>query len=189
MLAYDFSLKCFDVLKNFTSNYMADFNKKDLYIKNVELPVELRQSLDEELDSYGLSGALNLLAFKRKNFTIPRIETVHIDFDSSIIHSSIVIPIENCNETYMFWMDGSYKTYTKFLPKGTPYQALQWLSVPKLIEKIEITTPMLCRVDIPHDAVSHINGLYRTILSIRIKGNPKFEDVMNCRYGHLNEKF
>ena len=82
----------------------------------------------------------------------------------------------------MFWVQGEYTTQENLLPNGTKYQTIDWKTEPAIVNTIEINEPTLCRVDIPHDALSNINGEYRTILSIRLKGNPKFEDVIKQRF-------
>ena len=158
---------------------MQRFNTNDIYAERVVLPQDLIQLLEQELSDYGLPSPSNFLAFKRRNYFSPRLETVHIDFSQEILHSSIVLPIENCKGTAMFWMDGDYRLETRILPHGDPYQIVVWKSNPQLIEKIEITEPTLCRVDIPHDALSNLDGSYRTILSIRLKGNPLFDDIVS----------
>lgn len=179
MFTYTFSLQCYDQIKEVVLDYMQRFNTNDIYAERVVLPQELIQLLEQELSDYGLPGPANFLAFKRKNYFSPRLETVHIDFYKEMLHSSIVLPVENYKGTAMFWMNGDYILETRVLPTGDPYQSVVWKSDPNLIEKIEITQPTLCKVDIPHDALSNLDGSYRTILSIRLKGNPLFEDIVS----------
>jgi hypothetical protein len=82
----------------------------------------------------------------------------------------------------MFWMDGDFNLETRVLPHGDPYQIVVWKSKPKMIKEVEILEPVLCRVDVPHDALSNLDGSYRTILSIRLTGNPKFEEIIDKRF-------
>lgn len=161
---------------------MKQFNTQRLYAERVDLPPEIKQALEDELESYGLPCPSNYLVFKRKNYFRPVLETVHVDYSSELIHSSIVLPIENCEGTKMFWMSGDYSLETRILPHGDPYQMVFWKSKAEIIEQQEITEPTLCRVDIPHDALSNEDGSYRTILSIRLKGNPTFKEVMEQRF-------
>ena len=184
MFTYPFHLNCYDAIKTYTLEYMNKFNQRDIYAETVVLPFEVQHSLKNELKHYGLNGISNCLAFKRKNYFKPRLETVHIDtgIDGDVVYSSIVLPIEGCNNTDMFWMQGEYITQKSFLANGTAYQEIEWNTEPTLVNQYEIIEPTLCRVDIPHDALSNINGEYRTILSIRLQGNPKFEDVIKQRF-------
>jgi len=182
MFTYPFHLNCYDAIKTYTLEYMNKFNQRDIYAEGVGLPDKLQYALNNELKGYGLSETLNCLAFKRKNYFKPRIKTIHIDSDEDIIHSSIVLPIAGYIDTSMFWVQGEYTTQENFLPNGTKYQTIDWKTEPTIVNTIEINEPTLCRVDIPHDALSNINGEYRTILSIRLKGNPKFEDVIKQRF-------
>lgn len=182
MFTHPFHLNCYHLIRDYTLEYMKQYNQKDIYAEGVTFPADITQILEEELKSYGLTTPSNYLSFKRRNYFKPRLETVHIDFGEEFIHSSIVLPIEGCAGTSMFWMSGEYITQKKILPNGDPYQVIHWRTTPQVINQVEITEPTLCKVDIPHDALSNINGEYRTILSIRLKGNPTFEQVLNTRY-------
>jgi len=62
------------------------------------------------------------------------------------------------------------------------YARPKWKSLPKITSRVEITEPMLTKVDVPHNVTSRLDGSYRTILSVRIEGNPTFEEVINKRY-------
>lgn len=182
MFTHPFPLNCYPAIQEYVVNYMAQFCKNAIYAEKVNLPTDLQYQLEQELSGYGLPGPSNFLAFKRRNYFKPVLDTVHVDYSTSIIHSSIVLPIENCKDTAMFWMDGEYDLVTVTLPHGDPYQIVNWKGTPNMVNKEEIIEPTLCRVDIPHDALSNRDGSYRTILSIRLIGNPAFEEVIARRF-------
>ena len=184
---YPFPLTTYDSLRSYTRDYMEKYNKNDIYAVGVKVSKEIKNNLEEELISYGLPGISNFLAFKRKNYITPRLYTVHIDVDYSdnFIHASIVLPIDGCAGTTMFWMEGQYKRTTHLLPDGDSYQLLDWKNKPKIIAEREIIEPTLCCVDVPHDALSNADGSYRTVLTIRLKGNPTFDEIIKKRYNQI----
>ncbi len=182
MFTHPFPLESYLEIKNYMLEYMQQFNQRNIYAEKIVLPSNIKKKFDEELSSYGLPIASNYLAFKRKNYLEPNLETVHLDYFSEIRFSSIVLPIENYKGTSMFWMDGEYSLDIKLLPHGGPYAMVRWKSTPKIIHQKEILEPTLCRVDIPHDALSNIDGSYRTILSIRLNGNLKLDDIIKKRF-------
>lgn len=179
---HPFPLNLYTSIREYTAEYMKQYIKDDIYAVRLDLPKDLIYDLEKELHSYNLPGISNLLVFKRKNYFKPRLETVHVDFSTEFIHASIVLPIEGCNDTKMFWMDGDYECKKYFLPHGDAYQLVKWKNNPLIIAEQEIIEPTLCRVDMPHDALSSIDGSYRTVLTIRLKNNPTFEEIINKRF-------
>jgi hypothetical protein len=160
---------------------MEKFDQENIYIKHIELSPNLLCDLNSELKSYGLDEVWNLLCFKRKNFFTENYN-VHIDYSQGgdIVHSSIVIPVEGCEGTHMYWTTGDYNVELLKLEDGhSTYARPKWKSVPNIAQRIEINDiPMLTKVDVPHSVTSRVDGSYRTILSVRIKGNPTFNDVV-----------
>ena len=105
----------------------------------------------------------------------------HIDSgreDLEPIHASIVIPVEGYHDTFMYWMDGQYEEKLSFTDTGVSYKKIVWVRAPKLIKCIQILDTTLCRVDVPHSASSRLDGSYRTIVSIRLQGNPTVEEIL-----------
>ena len=162
---------------------MSKFNRDIIYVQNITMPDELLAKLNQEMNEYGLPGVWNLLCFKRR-FFFDKSTKVHIDYSAlhGEVHSSIVLPIEGCTDTYMYWMDGDYKADKKLIP-GASYLGVNWNSPPNVLDSVEIDTePMITRVDIPHSVTSRKDGSYRTILSIRLQGNPTFEEILQKRF-------
>lgn len=159
---------------------MKSFVKEQIYVTNIQLPQQLVQQLDLELEQKKLGPASNFLCFKRRNSSLQ--DRVHVDSTRNLelIHASIVVPVEGCRNSYMYWVDGQYRLVEKWLDHAdTPYADIEWQTEPRLLDKVEINSgPMLARVDLPHSATSNGNT-YRTILSIRLKGNPSFEEVVD----------
>ena len=183
-LYHPFPLRCFDKLKEETLLYMNQFHKDNLYIKLLPVSEETLNMFNNEMTEYGLSAASNFLCFKRKYF-FRETAQVHIDTDSAneTVHSSIVLPIEGCKDTYMYWIDGKYDVVSKITPVGTSYVVLKWKSIPKFVDRVEISNvPTLTKVSVPHDATSHRDGSYRTVLTIRLLGNPTFDEILQKRF-------
>lgn len=183
-LYHPFPLKCFSEIQAHVLEYMEEFNQENIYIKHVPFHGELLSKLNTELASYNLSEAWNFLCFKRKNFITQNLN-VHVDYSDqgSVVHSSIVIPIEGCAQTTMYWMTGEHDMSIVNLDGGGTYAKPIWKSIPKLLDSVEINDePVITRVDIPHSVTSRKDGSYRTIISIRLKSNPSFEEVLHKRF-------
>jgi hypothetical protein len=155
---------------------------KNIYVIKIDIPVRLRNLLEDELRSYNLPGVVNFLAFKRSRFFKVDPQLTHIDYSTEPIHASIVLPIEGFENTKMYWADGKYRCETATLPHGGLYQKIIWEDSCKVVAEHEIIEPTLCRVDIPHNATSNIDGSYRTMMTIRLQNNPTFEEILNKRY-------
>jgi hypothetical protein len=191
-LYHPFPLKCFDRLKEETLKYMDQFNSELIYIKLItDFPADVVNMFNREMAEYGLTGAWNFLCFKRKDFFTKNLNA-HVDYyaDSIVpgqIHSSIILPLEGCEGTHMYWLDGEYTSERK-LVSDSSYLSLKWKKVPKFIGQVEINhEPMLTKVDIPHSVTSRIDGSYRTVLSIRLLGNPTFEEVLQRRFDNKSQ--
>jgi hypothetical protein len=185
MLYHSFPLECFKDIKQFVQIYMNQFNIENIYVKNVPMPENLIHSFNKEMSIYGLSSAWNFLAFKRKNYFDETLD-VHIDYsiNQGIVYSSIILPIEGCLETKMYWVSGEHDvkpiTYSS---NNVTYAIPKWKKMPVITSSVEINdTPMLVKVDVPHSVTSRKDGSYRTILSIRLLSNPKFEEVLQKRF-------
>jgi len=185
MLTKLFLLKNSELIKEFTLEIMDTLNTNNLYIKSVYPNEKLAKDINEELQDYSLPTFSNFLVFKRKNYFHPHPNKTHIDYSNGLdqfIKASIVIPVEGYHNTFMYWMEGDYTTDTTFLEDGISGKIIKWKEEPKLLYKEEIIQPTLCRVDVPHDACSRIDGKYRTVVTIRLSGNPSFEDIVKRRF-------
>jgi len=102
--------------------------------------------------------------------------------DIEFIDTAIVLPVEGCKGTSMYWMDGSYEIKRTFLPDNSSLMSAVFEGEPKIVHQVEIVDePTLCKVSLPHDALSNADGSYRTILSIRLQGNLSFEEIIKRR--------
>jgi hypothetical protein len=180
---HPFPLKCFDIIRKQTSSYMSQFTDDNLYVKNVPLSSDVVELFNQEMMEYGLPPAWSFLAFKRKGF-FRKNPVLHIDYSANQgkVYSSIVIPVEGCEGTHMYWMNGNYESEPRTVV-GANYLDLTWKSRPILADQVEIyNEPVLTRVDVPHSASSNLDGSYRLIISIRLLGNPSFEEIIQTRF-------
>jgi len=196
-LHYPFPLKCFKELQHFASVYMDQFNKDDLYLRQLDTNGKISSILNLELAEYGLPKVRNLLCIKRKNFDISK-DHLHVDGNRipetgqvGMIHASIIIPLDGCRNTCMFWMGGDYTLTAQIrideiTNKAVPFWAINWYSIPSLLDNVEIyDVPTITRVDVPHSANSNIDGTYRSVLTVRLEGNPTFDEIVKIRFGVL----
>jgi len=184
-LTYKFDFENFKDIRSYTLDIMSHLNSETIYVKSFLPPPYLQKNIDDELKNYGLPPMSNFLVFKRKNYHTILKENAHIDYSDSIdqfINCSVVFPVEGCEGTYMFWMEGSYTTSTMILPNNIRAKKISWLNEPKIIHTEEIVSPTLCCVNIPHDAVNRLDNSYRTTATIRLKGNPTIDQVIKSRY-------
>ena len=181
---YPMPLKCQDALVQYTKNFFDKFNdpSRNLYIEWVPVTPELRTLVDAELVEYGLPPSWTFLGFKRRNDFDFNIKTVHMDSDANTdkVHTSIVVPVDNCHGTYMYWTSNDYKEEIKITPVGSHYIKAVYEHEPEYVYPIEIATqPYATRVDVPHSATSNKDGSFRITLTIRLRSNPEFESVVN----------
>lgn len=190
--SYPMPFKCYPALVEYTEQYMAKFDSHWIYQVNVPLPRSLRIDLDTELADYGLSPAKLWLAFKRRGYfgerhVLNTSPSVHVDYSqrtNELTHSSIVFPVSGCQGTYQYWVEGNYTLIDadEIDPNGmrTTRKICNWHEPGTVVdEKAYIeTVPTLVRTDIPHCVVSKDDWSYRTIISIRLRDNEKFDDIV-----------
>ena len=176
---FNFPLKCANAIKEFALSYTKEAVTDNVYIFDINsMEISILELLNLELETLGLPKARGIVIFKRKNCRIS--PGVHIDCgqDSEPIHASIIIPVEGYHDTFMYWMDGQYEKKLTSTDTGVSYQKIFWIGIPKLINHTQILDTTLCRVDVPHSASSKLDGSYRTIVSIRLQGNPTVEEIL-----------
>ena len=159
---------------------MSKLISNNVYVTNIEIPDQLRKIINNWLNERNISSIINILSFKRKQQNLEA-SACHLDVDHnySLFHSSLVIPVEGCKNTAQYWYDGPYTLINSVAPSGSKYSKIEWLEEPKYLGDIEIfTTPVLCRVDIPHSAYSRPNE-YRTTVTIRFQDNESFEYLID----------
>lgn len=191
--SYPMPFKCYPALAEYTEQYMAKYNSHWIYQVNVPLPRTLRIDLDTELARYKLSPAKLWVAFKRRGYfgeshVLNTSSSVHVDWSSkenTITHASIIFPvIIGCEQTYQYWVEGNYTLLDaeEQDPNGvvTKWKICNWHEPGTVVdEKAYIeTVPTLVRTDIPHCVVSKDDGSYRTIMSVRLRDNEKFDDIV-----------
>jgi hypothetical protein len=183
-LYHPFPLKCSEELKQYTLSYMSQFDVDNVYVKKIPMPSELRDIFNYEMSEYGLSGAWNFLCFKRKVDS-----RMHIDFGiNERVHSGINIPLEGCADTHMYWMSGNYELVKQNISGITDYFSLDWHDTPQVMDRVEINdVPMLTVVDVPHWVTARTDGTYRTLLSIRLLGNPTFDEIIKTRFDNKSQ--
>ena len=184
-----FPLKSEALIKDYVREYLKDSNKDPIYAMKVQLPKDILEIINIEMLEYGLPKIGSSMAFKRKNDYTTMYNKCHIDYavhKAHYIKSSIVIPIDGCEDTVMYWADGDFTTSVSFpspkFPHTYPYIKILWNSPGTIIDQVEISNgPMLCRVDVPHNATSRKDGSYRLVMTLRFEENLSIEEIMACR--------
>ena len=176
-------LDTFALLQDYTRLVMNTYDQENMYVILIALPNNILEKFNSELNSYGLPNLRHAYAFKRRLHFTPIHTNTHIDYDlpsNSRVNCSIVIPIEGCKDTKMFWFDGEREETIVQTEDGNSYIDLKWLGRVKKLDQIEIyDSPMLVNTTIPHSATSRTDKSYRTVLTIRLEGNPGFNEVKN----------
>jgi hypothetical protein len=185
---FPFPFNTESVIKEYIRNQFKDHNKDQIYAHGIDIPEDILNEINSELIIYNIKVSSGM-AFKRKNFLTPRHDNCHIDYSSfhkRTIKSSLVIPIDGCEDTVMYWYDGDYSAdvvlpSTDF-PYAYPYMKLSWNTPGSLVEQVEISKgPMLCRVDVPHSATSRKDGSYRLVMTLRFEENLSIEEILARR--------
>ncbi len=183
---HPFPIKTWDEIRSFVLESTKDLISDRLYVTRLQFPDELQSDLNREIVSYGLPLPFDgTLIFKRKHFSRPLQTDFHVDSLNNIdepVKTSLVIPIEGCENTAMLWATGDYKTRRAFDQDGNRYRKIDWGERFDITETKEILEPTLCKVDIPHHATSDEFGNYRTIASIRFFSNPSIEEIISKRF-------
>ena len=183
-LYHQFPLDCFNDIKKYIIEYMDSFNTDFLYFKNIKMPDEKKKKINLELKEYGLPEAAAFVCFKRKMFFEKNVG-IHIDYAEAYgaINCALILPIEGCSDTEMYWVDGNFTTQKRIMYNST-YLGKKKKKSPTIIDSVEIdNVPYLARVNIPHSVTSRRDGSYRTIVSIRFKDNPSFDEMLKKRFG------
>ena len=176
------------VIKEYIRDQFKDHNKDRIYAHGIDIPEDILNEINSELIIYNIKVSSGM-AFKRRNFLAPRHDSCHIDyssFDKRTIKSSLVIPIDGCEDTVMYWYDGDYSADVVMpspdFPYAYPYMKLSWNTPGLLVEQVEISKgPMLCRVDVPHSATSRKDGSYRLVMTLRFEENLSIEEILARR--------
>lgn len=150
----------------------------------VALPDRIKQILDAELNSLGLSASIGTVAFKRNTSAeFDKGQYTHVDYSEqadAVTNASIIIPVSECSGTGMYWASGDY-TLTKGRDHmGNARMNVRWNKPAVIVYEEEIISPTLVKVNIPHGAYSRQDGTYRLILSVRLSNNETFDDIVKA---------
>ena len=190
MLYAPFKLKCFDLLKQLAIGYMRQFDGDDIYNSIMPVSDEVVEIFNKEIESYELPPLNCFIAFKRKNWivkdknnpTLEELKGLHVDYAGKtqrVVKTSLIFPISGCENTDMYFLGGEFDIRTATTKEdGRIYGKIFWKQEPFLLDRVSIAdTPVLARVDIPHDTDSRMDGSYRITLTARLMGNPDILEV------------
>ena len=185
---FSFPLKTESLIKDYIREYFKNADKNSIYALGIDIPKDILDEINSELAIYNIKVSSGM-AFKRKNYFKAKHTDCHIDYSSvheRTIKSSLVIPIDGCEDTHMYWYDGDYSADVVIpgpeFPYTYPYMKLTWNNPGTIAEQVEISKgPMLCRVDIPHSATSRKDGSYRLVMTLRFEENLSIEEIMSRR--------
>ena len=142
-------------------------------------PKELEDLINNEFKSYGVPEMKLAWLFRRRDFSELG-EALHVDKrrDGYVTKCALNIPIEGTEGTIHYWAGGEYTEENRVLPTGFDYTVLNWKNGFTILDQVELVKPTLVRTDIPHMA-TNVGSNYRSIVSIRFKEEPSFEELAN----------
>jgi hypothetical protein len=140
-----------------------------------QFPRELLDTINSELNSYGMPGVSYADSYLRRKGSK---QYLHVDGHEHQIFCAINIPLMGTTNSGFQYYGGDYEIVEK-TAKGLRWLEPVWNGEPQLLEDLELTTPHLVRVDVPHMAVANA-AEDRWILSIRFLGNPSYEYMQDC---------
>lgn len=190
---YNFPLHTTPHIQEYVREVVKNLNDELIYVRCLALPKVLASKINNELHHYNLPNVSQFHIFRRKHFHTPLcdVRAVHVDHNNGeLVHASIVIPIDGCEKTYMYWVGGNYEKGEKMedliqtnTGSAVRYQTLKWTTSPYVIAEHEIVVPTLCRVDVPHDAYTASSTEYRTVATLMLANNPSFDEIISRRFG------
>jgi len=81
------------------------------------------------------------------------------------------LPVLNCAGTYMKWWDNLDQVLIKDFEQYSPNIKVLDGLYKTTIDTLELLTPHLVRIDVPHNVINNTDGI-RIILSVRFKPEP-----------------
>lgn len=166
-----FKLSCYETLREYFRERLADLNTDESYVGGITIPVDLHKLFVDEMKAHGLIATTHWIIFKKRHKY--QLEAIHVD----PTHVSIILPIDGYEKAPMCWFIGDHELISREYNR-IPYHDVKWKNVTKVkVHYQDINSPSICRVDIPHDTVSDSEGNYRTVATIRLENNPTFEEV------------
>jgi len=166
-------------IREATLREVQDLNSESVYLRNIPVSDELRHSMNNYLAERGISKIKNILCFKKKNYA-SHYKITHIDSSGDqIIKCSMVIPVQGCKNTKQQWFDGDYGKKVITRVDGTTFLYVEWKAPGVLLDEVEINdSPMLCKVDIPHNAYN-LSDDYRITCTLRFQANEDFDYLLS----------
>ena len=176
MYAFPVKLLCYSFIKYEILNYMQSFNEKDLYVMKANLSNEAQIALNSELLPLGFLPVKSGLFFKKRNTNPMSYTDCHVDWlNDSPCYTSLIFPIQNCDNTPMYWYDGEYDLVNHISKNNVASYQIKWKSPGKFLHSVNLVDqPWLCKVNIPH-SVYGVGDHYRITCTFRFFGNPDYE--------------
>lgn len=180
------SLVCEEKIRQFAIKDIEskiDISKPVLWQRKIKhsLPDDLLLEINQELSYYGIPEVDYAQSYLRpkKNF-----QGIHIDGDpNGIIKTAINIPLKGWANSYHIWYSGNFEISVVTHDNTNNYYEIHWNSEPVEKHREEISSATLLRVDQPHSALA--NDIEdRWIFTIRFKGNPAFEHILEKVLNH-----
>jgi hypothetical protein len=108
---------------------------------------------------------------------------IHIDNipteEFETVNCAMTFPIQNCNNSYMYWYQGEYDIIPVTVPgpdrTQVRYSDLNWHTGPIELDKTIIDAPTLVNASLPHN-IQQV-PVHRKLLTLRFVGNPEFQEI------------
>jgi hypothetical protein len=179
--AQPFNLRCHAVLVEYFERRSHDFNNdRGHAFPILDIAPEIRDLFNDEMTDRGLPQSYSWMLFKKKNHTNEDVNQTHVDTVNEVARVSIVIPLSGYEDTYMYWCEGDhYIDQSPKIDNTMTYGRPIWNDYTKVnvVHREMIVSPTICRVEVPHDTVTRLDGSYRVVITARFEGNPSFEEV------------
>jgi hypothetical protein len=181
--AQPFNLRCYPKIKEYFKRRSSEFStdKFDVFIVP-DVSDDINETFRAEMEERGLPCHILWLLFKRQGITEEHYRHTHIDIIDNICKDpcevSMVIPIEGYEGTHMYWCEGDYHIKQNELDQIS-YAVPIWADGANVVvsHRETIVSPTICRVNVPHEIVTNLDGSYRIMITARFWGNPSFEEV------------
>ena len=178
--AQKFELRCYEQLKEYFKLRAAECNDTQVAVYIIsDVPQEITDLFNNEMAERGLPNTSYLwMLFKKKWCYVEDHRLTHVDTLTNVCKVSIVLPIEGCEGTHMYWCEGDY-TLSQTQDSACDYGIPIWADDTKVTvaHREFINSPTICRVDVPHDTISNTDHSYRIVITTRFVGHPSFDEV------------
>lgn len=151
---------------------MAEWNFKSEALLRMRMTGDLIDEVNAEFESIGLGQIAIWTIFARGPLGK---QNIHVDAASEKmrVHSAVIIPVMGAEGSKMQWFDEGGMTLVN-VPNADGKSTLFRKSspgIPPLLEELQIDSPIIARVDVPHRAVASKEP--RAVVSIKLMGNPE----------------